>query len=146
MKKNILIGIFSPLVNFLVCNILNYVILAGEYDEEYALFHNMLIIILPALPGISLIFLLIRSSMKEYFKSLSVCFGISFAVMIIYMFLGIDTMIHTAITGYEELSLGDGFLMAITLLSYLASCLFGTIVAGIVTYVKKRKTTRIIEQ
>ena len=43
MKKNILIGIFSPLVNFLVCNILNYVILAGEYSEEYALFHNMLI-------------------------------------------------------------------------------------------------------
>ena len=146
MKKNILIGIFSPLFYFLVCNILNYVILAGEYNEEYALFHNMLIIILPALPGISLIFLLIRSSMKEYFKSLSVCFWISFAVMITYMFLGIDTMIHTAITSYEELSLGDGFLMAITMLSYFASCLAGALAAGIVTYLKKRKTTRIIEQ
>ena len=33
MKKNILIGILSTLVNFLVCNILNYVILAGEYNE-----------------------------------------------------------------------------------------------------------------
>ncbi len=146
MKKNILIGIFSPLIYFLVCNIMRYTILAGEYNEEYALLHNMLIRTLPALPGMSLIFLLIRSSMKEYFKSLSVCFWISFVVMIIYTFLGIDSMIHTAITGYEELSLGDGLMSVLTFQYYLVSCLVGCFIAGIATYVKKRKKTRILEQ
>ena len=68
MNKNILIGIFSPLFYFLVNNIMRYTILAVEYNDKYALFHNMLIITLPALPGISLVFLLIRSSLKEYFK------------------------------------------------------------------------------
>ncbi len=146
MKKNILIGIFSPLFYFLIVNIMRFTILAGEYNEQYAFIHNILILLLPALPGISLIFLLIRNSMNEYFESLSICFLISFAVMIVYMFSGIELKIYTAITGYEEFSLGDGFITVITMVSYLVSCLVGTIVAGIVTYVKKRKKTRIIER
>ena len=146
MKKNILIGIFSPLFYFLIDNIIRFTILAGEYNEQYALLHNILIMLLPALPGISLIFLLIRNSMKEYFESLSICFMISFIVMIVYMFSGIELKIYTAITRYEELSLGDGLITVITMVSYLVSCLVGTIVAGIITHVKKRKTTRIIEQ
>ena len=60
ITKNILIGIFSPLFYFLVNNIMRYTILAGEYNEQYALLHNILIMLLPTLPGISLIFLLIR--------------------------------------------------------------------------------------
>ena len=143
MKKNILIGIFSPLFYFLVNNIMRFTIFAGEYSEQYALFHNILNILLPALPGISLMFLLIRSSMWEYFESLSICFSISFVVMIVYMFSGIELKIYTSITGYEELSLGDGLMTVITMQYYLASCLVGAIVAGIATYVKKRKTTRI---
>ncbi len=145
MKKNILIGIFSPLFYFLVVNIMRYTILAGEYNEEFALLHNLMIMVLPAVPGVTLIFLLIRNSMKEYFKSLSICFWISFVVMIVYMFSGIELMIHTAITGYEELSLGDGFLTAITMEFYLVSCLVGSIVAGIATFVKKRKTKKNLE-
>ena len=146
MKKNIFIGIFSPLFYFLIVNIIRFTILAGEYNEQYALLHNILIRLLPALPGISLIFLLIRNSMKEYLESLSICFMISFIVMIVYMFSGIELKIYTAITGYEELSLGDGLITVITMVSYLVSCLVGAIVAGIITHVKKRKTTRIIEQ
>ena len=34
MKKNVLIGTFSPLVYFLVCNIMRYTILAGEYNDK----------------------------------------------------------------------------------------------------------------
>lgn len=145
MKKNILIGVFSPLFYFLVCHIMRYTILAGEYSEELELLYSMLIIILPALPGISHMFLLIRNSMKEYFQSLCLCFLISFVVMIIYLISGIDLMIYTAITGYEELSLGDGFLMVITMWYYLGSCLIGAVVAGITTYIKKRKSVRILE-
>lgn len=142
MNKNILIGIFSPLFYFLVNNIMRYTILAVEYNDKYALFHNMLIITLPALPGISLVFLLIRSSLKEYFKSLNICFWVSFAVIIIYIHSRIDLIIYTAITGYEELSLGDGLLTAITLMSYIGFCLGGAIVAGIATYVKQRKLSQ----
>ena len=145
MKKNIFIGIFSPLFYFLIVNIIRFTILAGESNEQYALLHNILILLLPALPGTLLIFLLIRKSTKEYFESLSICFMISFVVMIVYMFSGIELKIYTAITGYEELSLGDGLITVITMVSYLVSCLVGTTVAGIITYVKKRKTTRIIE-
>lgn len=139
MKKNVLIGIFLPLFYFLVNNIIRYVILSGEYNEEYALLHNTLIIILPALPGISLIFLLIRKSMKEYFSSLNICFWTSFAVIIIYLISGIEIMIHRKITGYEEVSLGDSFISAITMESYLVSCLIGAIIAGVITFFKRKK-------
>ena len=61
------------------------------------------------------------------------------------MFSGIELMIHTAITGYEELSLGDGFLTAVTMEFYLVSCLVGAIVAGVATFVKKRKTKKNLE-
>ena len=140
MKKNILIGIFSPLFYFLIVNIMRYTILAGEYNEKFALLHNLIIMGLPAVPGVALMFLLIRNSMKEYFKSLSICFWISFVVMIIYMFSGIELVIYTAITGYEEMSLGDGLITAVTMEFYLVSCLVGAIVAGVATFVKKRKT------
>lgn len=146
MKKNILIGIFSPLFYFLVGNIMRYTIFVGEYREEYALLNNILIRILPALPGIPLMFLLIRNSIKEYFKALSTCFCISFVVMTIYIISGIDLMIHTAITGYEEFSLGDGLMRVLTFQYYLAACLLGAIVAGVTTYVKKRKSARILEK
>lgn len=145
MKKNILIGILTPLFYFLIVNIMRYTILAGEYNEEYALLHNILIIILPALPGIFLMFLMIRNSMKEYFNSLSICFGISFVVMVIYMLSGIEFTIYTKITGYEEMGLGDGLLSVVTMGYYLVFCLAGNIVAGTITYVKKRKTTRTLE-
>lgn len=138
MKKNILIGIFSPLFYFLMNNIIRFTIFAGEYNEQYALLDSILTIFLPSLPGISLMFLLVRSSMKEYFKSLGICFWISFAVIIIYMFSGIELTIYTAITGQEELSLGDGLLTVMTMQYYLVSCLVGTIVAGVATYVKKK--------
>lgn len=145
MKKNILSGIFSPLFYFLVVNLMRYTILAGEYKEETALLHNLMIMVMSAMPGVALMFLLIRNSMKEYFKSLSICFCISLVVMIVYMFSGIELMIYTAITGYEEMSLGDGIVMAVTMGFYLVSCLVGSIVAGVVTLIKKRKIKKNLE-
>ncbi len=140
MKKNVLIGIFLPLFYFLINNIIRYAILSGEYNEEYALLHYALIIALPALPGISLIFLLIRNSIKEYFRSLNVCFWISFAVIILYLISGIELMIHTKITGYKEIGLGDSVLSVITMEFYLASCLIGAIIAGVITFFKRKKS------
>ena len=48
MKKNILSGIFSPLFYFLVVNLMRYTILAGEYKEETALLHNLMIMVMSA--------------------------------------------------------------------------------------------------
>ncbi len=145
MKKNILIGIFSPMFFFLIVNIMRYTILAGEHSEEFAVLHNLMIIFLPAVPGVALMFLLIRSSMREYFESLSICFWISFIVMIVYMFSGIELKIYTTITGYEELGLGDGLITVVTMGYYLISCFVGSVVAGVATYIKKRKTIQIME-
>ena len=140
MKKNILIGIFLPLFYYLVVNIMLYTILADEYNEKYAMLNNILIMILPALPGIALIFLLIRKSFKEYFKSIGVCFLTSLIIILVYNFLSIDLMIHTKVTGYEEFSMGDGLIFAVTSISYLSSCLIGSVIAGVITFVKKRKS------
>ncbi len=141
MKKNILIGIISPLFLFFALNVIRYIIYTDAFSG-LGWFDDILFYLLPALPGISLMFLLVRNSMKEYFKSLSVCFLISFAVTILYIFLGIDQIISMAITGYEDLGLGDGLLMVIIFHFYAVSCLAGTIVAGIVTFVKKRIAVR----
>lgn len=143
MKKNIFIGIFSPLFYHLVVNLMLYTILADEYSERYAFLNNALILMLPALPGIALIFLLIRNSLKEYFKSLVICFLLSFMVMVIYNISGINLMIWTKVTGYEEFSLGEGFIFDITIMSYLSSCLVGSMVACVITFIRQRITTSI---
>lgn len=70
VKKDILVGVFSPLFYCIVVNIMLYTILAGEYNEKYA----------------------------------------------------------------------------ITSIAYLSSCLIGSVVAGVITFVKKRKSNRTIEK
>lgn len=146
MKKNVLIGIFSPLFYHLAVNIMHYTIFAYEYSEKYAILYNVLFYTLPALPGIALIFLLIRNSLEEFFESLGTCFLISLIVFLLYHFSGVDSMIHTKVVGYEEFSLGDGLLYVITMICYLSSCLVGSIIAGVATYVRKRKKARIIQK
>ena len=143
MKKNILIGIFTPLFFFLVENIMLYTIVTNEYSEKYVGFHMMLLLILPALPGIALIFLLIRNSFKEYFKSLGICFIISSAIFLAYMGLKIDLMIYTKVTGYEEFGMGEGLFLAVALLSYFVSCFVGTLISGVITFVKKRAKIKV---
>lgn len=141
MKKNIFIGIFSPLFYYLVFNIILYTILAEEYNEKYALLHSVLIIILPALPGVALIFLLIWDSLKAFFKSLAICFSTSLPVMFVYHRM--DLMIYTKVTGYEEFSLGEEFILGITCMTYLFSCLIGSVIACIITCIRQRKGTAI---
>ena len=138
MKKNILIGIFSPLFFFLVENIMLYTIVTNEYSEKYVAFHMTLLLLLPALPGIALIFLLIRNSIKEYFKSLGVCFIISSVIYLTYMGLQIDLMIYTKVTGYEKFSMGEGLFREVILLSYFVSSFVGSLFSGVITFIKKQ--------
>ena len=112
MKKlNIFLGIAAPLYFFLVSNLM----LCMKYSEKYSYIQNFLLISLPALPGVMLAFMLIRNSLKEFFQS----FGIFFFTSV-FVFIGI-VLLHKAITGYEELSLGGGILLATMYISYIIS-------------------------
>ncbi|MBE6564530.1 MAG: hypothetical protein E7655_04590 [Ruminococcaceae bacterium] len=142
MKKNIFIGIFSPLLYFLINNLLRYTVLASEYNEKYAMLVNALLVLLPALPGVALIFLLRRCSVKDFYKSLGISFWVSVVVFVGYILLGIDPWIYNKVTGFEELGLGDGFITALTMIAYLISCVVGSVAAGILTFSYERKMSR----
>ena len=133
MKKLsiILIGILSPLYYHLIFNLM----LCMEYNERYASFQNIMLFILPALPGVVMAFALVRKSMKNYFMSLGTCFLISAAVFALYYFLNIDLIVYKTITGYDELSNGEGLLFAVTFFSYAVSCFAGALISGVVSLV-----------
>ncbi len=136
MKKhtNVIIGVCSPLFYFFV----SFCLLIMEYNEKYAFFQNALIIILPALPGIALAFLLIRDTFKDFLKSLGVCFLTSVFFIIIVTVCRIELMLYTIATGYDEFALGEGFLYAITSTVYLISCSAGVVISGIITFVRQK--------
>lgn len=77
-KSTISIGILSPLYYFLVSNMMLYM----EYSEKYSFVQNLMILILPALPGLIMISALKRNSMKDYFISLGKCFLISATIFV----------------------------------------------------------------
>ncbi len=130
MKKlNILIGIAAPLYCFLVSTLM----LCTEYSEKYSDIQNFLLIALPALPGMMLAFILIRNSLKEFFQSFGTCFLTS-----VFGFIGI-ALLHRAITGSDELPLGDGILLATMLISYITSCIAGTVISGIISLIRQKK-------
>ena len=139
MKKSIiLIGIFSPLYYFIVSNMMLYM----EYSEKYAFIQNLMLFILPALPGVIIAFGLVRNSLKEYFISLGSCFLFSVIIFVLYEFSSIDLMIHKFITGYGEFSKGAGLLFVITFLSYILSCFIGALFSGIISLIKQNKNRK----
>ena len=139
MKKNILIGLLTPLFYYFGVNIIRYTLLAIEYPGKYyAALAVALLYVLPALPGVALIFLLIRDSLEEFFNSLGICFLTSLMLMLFYHVSNVDLMLYTWITGYAEFSLGDGFLFVMTFMVYLASCLIGSVIAYIITCIRQR--------
>lgn len=142
MKKTVLLGISAPLFYYLVLNLLLYVILPSEYNETYAWLYNALILLLPALPGVAVLWLLIKNTLKEYFVSLLVCTCISLAVIILYNLTGFDWWLHKQITGIDEFSLGDGLFRAVTMISYGYACLGGAVIAGVITLTKQIKAKR----
>ena len=135
ITKNILIGICS----LLFCYLVTHLMFLWEYNESYAIIQNAMLFVLPALPGVALAILLIRNSLREFFKSWSICFLSSICLFLIWNILRIDLMIYTSLTGFEEFSLGEGLLMAVMSLSYTVSCTVGCIIAGVVSFYKQRK-------
>lgn len=133
-SKSILIGIFSLLFYYFVLHLM----FLWEYNEKYAVIQNAMIYVLPALPGVALAILLIRNSLKEFFKSWGICFLSSVCLLLIWNILRVDLMIYTSITGFEEFSLGEGMLIAVTSFSYITSCTVGCIIAAVVSFYKQK--------
>ena len=133
--KSILIGIFSLLFYYFV----SHLMFLWEYNEKYAVIQNAMLYILPALPGVALAILLIRNSLREFFKSWAICFISSVCLFLIWNILRVDLMIYTSLTGFEEFSLGEGLLMAVMSFSYIISCTVGCIIAAAVSFYKQKK-------
>ncbi len=142
MKKTVLLGITAPLFYYLVLNLLLYVILPTEYNEQYDWLYNALILLLPALPGFAVLIVLIRKTLKEFFVSMLVSTCISLVVIVLYELIGFDWWLHKQITGLDELSLGFGFLCAVTMYSYGCACLGGAVIAGVITLVRQIKAKK----
>ena len=141
-SKSIYIGIFSLLFYYLVVHLM----LLWEYNEKYSFIQNSMLYVLPALPGVAHAILLIRNSVREFFKSWGICFLTSVCLGFLWIILRVDLMIYTSLTGFEEFSLGEGLLIAIMSMSYIISCTIGCIVAAILSFVKqKRKTLQKID-
>ena len=137
ITKNILIGICSLLFFYFVAHLM---LLFWEYNESYATIQLTILLILPALPGVALAFLLIRNSLMEFFKSLGICFLSSCCFLFIWNNLLIDMMIHKSLTGFEEFNLGEGFMILGMSSSYIVSCTVGCIIAGVISFYKQKKT------
>lgn len=136
MKKLsvVLVGILSPLYYYLVLNLMMYI----GYSEKYAFVQNLMLFLLPTLPGVVLAFTIIRNSLKDFFISLGSCFLLSIIVFAIYELFDIDLIIFKTITGYDEFSLGEGLLFFITSMSYIISCFIGVFVSGIISLRKQK--------
>lgn len=135
-SKNILTGILSIVFYYFVLH-LN---LIWEYNEKYAAIQDAILYVLPALPGVALAILLIRNSVREFFKSWGVCFLSSVCLFFIWTILRVDLTIYSSLTGLEEFSLGEGLLMAVISLSYIRSCTVGCIIAGVISFYRQKKT------
>lgn len=144
MKKSVVLaGIFAPLYYELVFNLMMYMAMYTEYNERYAFIQNLMIYILPALPGIAVAVALVKNSLKDYFKSLGICFLSSTIVFVIYGALNIDLSIFKAITGYDEFSKAGGLLFVIMFLSYTVSYAVGVFVSGIISLCRQIKSRKI---
>ena len=117
-SKSIFGGIFSLLFYYLVMHLM----LLWEYNEKYSFIQNAMLYILPALPGVALAILLIRNSVREFFKSWGVCFLSSVCLGFLWISLRVDLMIYTSLTGFEEFALGESLLMVVMSISYTVSC------------------------
>lgn len=138
MKKLsiILIGILSPLYYEFVINMMMYT----EYIEKYAFIQNLMLFVLPALPGLVIAFALVRNSFKEFFISLGICFLLSTIVFNVYDYFDINLTIQKTLTGYDEFSNGAGILFIITFLSYTVSCFIGAFISGVASFIKQTVT------
>ena len=135
-SKSTYIGVFSLLFYYLVMHLM----LLWEYNEKYSFIQNAMLYVLPALPGVTLAFLLIRNSVREFFKSWGVCFLSSVCLGFLWISLRVDLMIYTSLTGFEEFALGEGLLMAVMSISYTVSCIIGCVIAGVLSFYRQKRS------
>lgn len=140
-KKEILTACFSLAFYCFVMHLM----LLWEYSEKYETAQSVLLLILPALPGVALAVLLIRNSLKEFLKSWAICLVASACVCLIWIVFRIDLMIYTFLTGFDEIGLGESILSLVMFFSYMLSCTVGCIVAAVVSFCKQ-KTKLIINE
>ncbi len=138
-SKNICIGIFSPLFYRLVMHLT----LLWVHNETEFLVQNAMLYVMPALPGVALAVLLIRNSVRDFFKSWGICFLASVCFGFLWVILRVDLMIYTSLTGFEEFALGEGLLMAVMSFSYIISCTVGCVIAGVLSFYKQKKMLRV---
>jgi len=134
-KKEILTACFSLVFYCFVMHLM----LLWEYSYKYSVLQSVLHVLLPALPGCALAFLLMRNSLKEFLKSWAVCFLVSAGLCLIWTVLKVDFMIYTFLTGFGEIGIGNGVLMAIMFLVYLLSCTAGCIIAAVISFYRQKK-------
>lgn len=134
--KDILIGIISLLFYYLGMHLM----VLWEYNEKYSFIQAEMCYILPALPGVALAILLIRNSIREFYKSWGICFLSSVCLFFIWNILGVDLRIYTMLTGFKEFSLGEGLLMAVMSFSYIISCTVGCVIAAVISFYKQRNS------
>lgn len=133
LARNICLGIFCSLFYYFS----HHLTCALYYNQWYSDMQHEIILLLSAVPGIALAFLLIRNSLKSFFKAWGTCFLSSVCLMLLWNYLPIDRMIHYKLTGYEEYGAGVGVVTLYQLLSYIRLCSIGCTFAGIVSAIKQ---------
>lgn len=134
--KSAFTGIFSLVFYYFT----SHLMLLWEYHERYSVIQTVLLYALPALPGIVSAVLLIRHSLREFFKAWGICFLSAACLFFIWNALRVDLLIYKSLTGFEEFGLGEGLLLTTMSFSYIVSCTIGCIIAAIASYCRQKRT------
>ena len=147
MKKYsaVFLGVSSSLYFYIVLNFI-FIIADSDYNKKYALIENIMILVLPVLPGIANVFLLIRDSFKKFIKSLICCVFASLFLIITLLLSETDLSLYFWFTGHNgDFSLGEGFLFAVIFNLYFISCFIGAAVSGAISIYRQIKNKREIK-
>lgn len=133
--KNIFIGLAVPLL----FHIATHINLLWEYDAKFSKIYEFALYALPAIPGIMLAFLLKRDSLRKFLSSCGICFVTSLCLEIVLSLIRFDYFTYALLSGFE-MGNAEGLLCAIMFVSYAIACIAGTMLAGIATCFKSRKS------
>ena len=97
---------------------------------------------MPVLPGAALFFVYKSNALKEFYRGVITSFLISFCLFSAYHFSALDTAVYKCLSKNVEMGLGEGLVMAVFLLIYLASCAVGTLFAGIITAERQQRNNK----
>ena len=143
MKKNrfILAGLLAPLYYFLALTLITHLSAIDVLGNSVILFFAV-VYVMPVLPGAALFFVYKSNALKEFYRGVITSFLISFCLFSAYHFSAIDTAVYKCLSKNVEMGLGEGLVMAVFLLIYLASCAVGTLFAGIITAERQQRNNK----